>query len=140
MNKLTRTSKASAQDVQVKQGSETELIGGGTTRIGLWALILGFGGFLIWASFAPLDEGVPGQGIIAIDTKRKAVQHLNGGIIREVLVREGELVKEGQVLVRMDEAVTKETRVCKTTLLWASCHGKQVDCRATRLTKNQFHA
>jgi len=107
MNKLTRTSKASAQDVQVKQGSDTELIGGGTTRIGLWALILGFGGFLIWASFAPLDEGVPGQGIIAIDTKRKAVQHLSGGIIREVLVREGELVKEGQVLVRMDEAVTK---------------------------------
>jgi protease secretion system membrane fusion protein len=76
-------------------------------RVGLWALIIGFGGFLAWASLAPLDEGVPGAGVVAIDTKRKAVQHLSGGIIKEVLVREGEEVKEGQLLMRLDEAVTR---------------------------------
>lgn len=73
-------------------------------RIGLLALAIGFGGFLLWAALAPLDEGVPGQGVVAIDTKRKAVQHLSGGIVKEVLVREGDEVKEGQLLIRLDEA------------------------------------
>ena len=76
-------------------------------RIGLWALAIGFGGFLLWAAFAPLDEGVPGQGMVAIDTKRKAVQHLSGGIVKEVLVREGDEVKEGQLLIKLDEAVAR---------------------------------
>lgn len=76
-------------------------------RIGLWALVIGFGGFLLWAGLAPLDEGVPGQGVVAIDTKRKAVQHLSGGIVKEVLVGEGDEVKEGQLLIRLDEAVAR---------------------------------
>ena len=71
-------------------------------RIGLWALGIGFGGFLLWAAVAPLDEGVPAQGMVTIDTKRKPVQHLSGGIIREVLVHEGQLVTEGQVLLRLN--------------------------------------
>lgn len=76
-------------------------------RIGLWAMVLGLGGFLFWAGLAPLDEGVPGQGMVTIDTKSKAVQHLSGGIIKEVLVKEGELVKEGQLLIRLDAGVAR---------------------------------
>jgi membrane fusion protein, protease secretion system len=77
------------------------------TRIGVWALVLGLGAFFAWAAFAPLDEGVPSQGVIAINTKRKAVQHLTGGIIKEVLVGEGDHVKEGQVLIKLDDATTR---------------------------------
>jgi len=80
---------------------------GRAARIGLWALGLGFGGFVLWAALAPLDEGVPAQGMISIDTKRKTVQHLTGGLIKEVLVREGDLVKEGQLLIRLDEAAAR---------------------------------
>lgn len=76
-------------------------------RIGLWALALGFGGFLLWAAMAPLDEGVVAPGNVSIDTRRKTVQHLTGGIVREVLVREGQQVREGQPLVRLDQAVAK---------------------------------
>ena len=76
-------------------------------RIGLWALGLGFGGFLLWAAFAPLDEGVPGQGMVAIDTKSKPIQHLYGGIVKDVLVTEGQQVKEGQLLLKLDENVAR---------------------------------
>jgi len=80
---------------------------GRAARVGLWALGLGFGGFLLWAAFAPLDEGVPAQGTVMVDTKRKAVQHLSGGIIKAVLVREGELVHEGQALIELDAATAR---------------------------------
>jgi protease secretion system membrane fusion protein len=76
-------------------------------RIGLWALAFGFGGFLLWAALAPLDEGVPSQGHVAIDTKRKTVQHLSGGIVKEVLVGEGSQVREGQLLLRLDDAAAR---------------------------------
>jgi protease secretion system membrane fusion protein len=88
-------------------GQDIAALTGSAARIGLWALALGFGGFLLWAGLAPLDEGVPGQGMIAIDTKRKSVQHLSGGLVKEVLVGEGSIVTEGQVLLRLDEAVTR---------------------------------
>ena len=76
-------------------------------RAGIWVLVLGLLGAVAWMSFAPLDEGVPTSGQVAIDTKRKAVQHLQGGIVSDVLVREGDEVKEGQILMRLDEAATR---------------------------------
>lgn len=90
-------------DAPASSGSDLGRAG----RWGLWALGLGFGGFLLWAALAPLDEGVPGSGTVALDTKRKAVQHLSGGIVQEVLVREGDEVKEGQVLIKLDSAVAR---------------------------------
>lgn len=70
-------------------------------RKGRWIL---FGGLLVllaWAALAPLDEGVPTMGTVSIDTKRKTVQHPQGGVITEVLVREGQLVKEDEVLIKL---------------------------------------
>jgi protease secretion system membrane fusion protein len=78
-------------------------------RVGLWALGIGFGGFLLWAGLAPLDEGVPSPAMVTIDTKRKPVQHQTGGIIKEVLVGEGTVVKAGQTLIRLDDAVAEAT-------------------------------
>jgi protease secretion system membrane fusion protein len=80
---------------------------GRAARVGLWTLAIGLGGFLVWASLAPLDEGVPTQGMVSIDTKRRTVQHLQGGMVQEVLVREGEQVKAGQLLVRLDDSTVR---------------------------------
>ena len=76
-------------------------------RFGLVLMAVGFGGFLLWAAIAPLDSGVPTQGVVSVDTKRKAVQHLSGGIIKEVMVREGDQVTEGQVLMVLDEDLAR---------------------------------
>ncbi len=61
--------------------------------------ILSMGGFMGWSAFAPMAEGVPAFGNIVVDNNRKVVQHLEGGIIEEIMVREGDLVTAGQPLV-----------------------------------------
>ena len=101
---LSSASPLDATDVIPK---ETVTHAGRSARIGLWALGIGFGGFLLWAGLAPLDEGVPGQGMVTLDTKSKTVQHLTGGLIKEILVGEGDHVQEGQLLIRLDEAVAR---------------------------------
>jgi len=109
---LFKSSHAPVQDAQVvltedSSGPRASADTRSVARTGLWVLGIGFGGFLLWAALAPLDEGVPTQGMVTLDTKRKAVQHLSGGIVKEVLVQEGENVKEGQTLLRLDPAVAK---------------------------------
>ena len=104
---LKHSLKSSVQDAQVVTSNEEGSIGASTdTRAvastGLLVLAVGFGGFLLWAGFAPLDEGVPTIGMVTLDTKRKTVQHLSGGIVKEVLVHEGQRVKEGEPLLRLD--------------------------------------
>jgi protease secretion system membrane fusion protein len=71
-------------------------------RWGWLLLIAGFGGFMAWAAFAPLDAGVPSPGTVVVSGNRKAVQPLVGGKIAELAVRDGDVVKAGQVLVRLD--------------------------------------
>ena len=113
MVKLTMLNKTPSQpsappfDATDVTPKEAKTDSGRAARIGLWTLGLGFGGFLLWAGLAPLDEGVPGPGQVVIDTKSKAVQHLSGGLVKEVLVGEGDRVKEGQLLVRLDAGVAR---------------------------------
>lgn len=76
-------------------------------RNGLRILAVFFGGFLLWASLAPLDEGVPTPGTVSVATKRKPIQHLSGGILEDVYVREGQVVKAGQVLARLNDGVAR---------------------------------
>ena len=76
-------------------------------RIGIIILIVGFGGFLLWAGFAPLDEGVPCQGLVSIATKRKVVQNRQGGVVDSVLVHEGQIVKKDQPLILLDRQTAK---------------------------------
>ncbi|MGJ7914369.1 HlyD family type I secretion periplasmic adaptor subunit [Massilia sp. LXY-6] len=77
------------------------------SRVGWLIVIVGLGAFLLWGLFAPLDKGVPLSGTVAKESNRKAIQHQTGGIIKEILVKDGDLVKEGQVLVRMNGTLAK---------------------------------
>lgn len=75
----------------------------GPTIAGYAALVFGVFGFGAWASVAPIEGAVLAPGIFVATSQNKIVQHLEGGIIREILVREGELVEAGQTLMRLDE-------------------------------------
>jgi HlyD family type I secretion membrane fusion protein len=55
-----------------------------------------------WSAVAKLDSAITAQGVVSSETNRKTVQHLEGGIVREILVREGQHVEAGQVLFRLD--------------------------------------
>jgi len=72
-------------------------------RVGLWILCLGFGGFMLWALTAPLDEGIPAPGVVAVETNRKRIDHPSGGVVDRILVREGQRVREGEDLIVLNE-------------------------------------
>ena len=69
--------------------------------IGYGAIAVVFGGFGLWASMAPLDSAAIAPARVAVETDRKPVQHLEGGIVQEILVKEAQRVEEGQVLFRL---------------------------------------
>jgi protease secretion system membrane fusion protein len=102
-NRLKGLLPAKSGDESGKLQTDTH----GPIRLGIWVLIIGFGGFLLWFSIAPLDEGVPCQGAVCIATKRKVVQHRQGGVIAEVWAHEGQLVRKGDVLLRLDTQTSK---------------------------------
>jgi HlyD family secretion protein len=71
--------------------------------VGAVTLLVCVGGFGVWATKAPLDGAVVVSGSFVATGQNKLVQHLEGGIIREVLVREGDRVAPGQPLLRLDD-------------------------------------
>jgi len=71
-------------------------------RFGYIAVIVGLGAFVAWAATARLDGAAVAPGVVAVESNRKTIQHLEGGIIREILVRDGDVVSAGQVLLRLD--------------------------------------
>ena len=72
------------------------------TRLG-WCLVLaGCLGMLAWAALAPLEKGVPLSGTVTVETNKKAVQHAIGGTVDAILVKDGDRVKAGDVLLRMN--------------------------------------
>ena len=70
---------------------------------GLIGVAILCGGFGTWAAFAPLDSGVVTNGTLIVDGKRRKIQHSDGGVIRELLIKEGDQVLQGQVLIRLDQ-------------------------------------
>ena len=100
-------------------------------RTGMLIVTLGFGGFMLWASLAPLDKGVPSQGVVITDGHRQVIQSAQNGIVKEILVKEGDQVTAGQVLARMNAA----QQTAQNTALRESIASKQ---RQLALIKEQL--
>lgn len=89
-----------ADDAPLKTDTRTPM------KMGFWILVVGFGGFFLWAGLAPLDQGVPSMATVTVDKKRKPVQTLYGGLVHEVLVHEGETVEKGQIVAKLNSALS----------------------------------
>ena len=74
-----------------------------TTAVFLITLVVVFLSFLAWSSWAQLDEVTRGEGRVIASTKNQIVQSLEGGIVKEILVKTGDLVKQGDVLLKIDD-------------------------------------
>lgn len=69
-----------------------------------WAIIASFfGGFGVWAAVAPLNGAVVANGVVKVEGNRKSVQHLDGGIVKQLRVREGSHVEAGDTLLVLDD-------------------------------------
>lgn len=75
-----------------------------TRHLGFAIVFVTFGVFGTWAAFAPLDGAAYAPGVVTVQTYRKTVQHLEGGIVKEVLVHDGDRVTKDQPLIVLDEA------------------------------------
>ena len=71
-----------------------------------FACFFGLGGFIAWGSLAPLEEGVAAHGKIVVESNRQTIQHLEGGIVHELRVREGDKVTAGDVLVVLQDTTS----------------------------------
>ncbi|MEH6547054.1 MAG: HlyD family type I secretion periplasmic adaptor subunit, partial [Sneathiella sp.] len=79
----------------------------GPIIFGLVVIFIFFGAFMGWAAFAPLGSAAIAQGTVSVEGNRKTIQHLEGGIVSEIKVKEGEFVEEGQILIILDEIQSK---------------------------------
>ncbi len=77
------------------------------SRLGWLIVLVGVGGFFLWAMFAPLDKGVPLTGTVMKESNRQAVQFQQGGTVEEILVKDGDVVKAGQTVVKMNRVIAK---------------------------------
>ena len=77
------------------------------TTAGLLLMVVTLGGFGTWALTAPLAAAIIAQGSFVATGQNKIIQHLEGGIVQEVLVREGQRVEANQPLLRLDPTASE---------------------------------
>jgi HlyD family type I secretion membrane fusion protein len=73
-----------------------------------WLVIAAFfAGFGFWAATAPMNAAIVGDAIVKVEGNRKSVQHLDGGTVQEILVKEGDQVTAGAALIRLDDTLPR---------------------------------
>jgi HlyD family secretion protein len=77
------------------------------TMAGIGVVVVLFGGFGVWAATTSLSGAIIATGQVVVETNVKKVQHPTGGIVGEIRVRDGDRVKTGDLLLRLDETVTR---------------------------------
>jgi protease secretion system membrane fusion protein len=109
-------------------------------RKGALILLAGLAGFALWAALAPLDEGVPTEGVISVESNHKVVQHLSGGMVSELSVHEGQEVHAGDLLFKLDAQASK-ARYEEVRHRYAGLRAQEDRLRAEQAQRTQidFH-
>ncbi len=87
--------------------------------VGIVVVLVFVVGLLGWASFAPLAEAAIAPGLVKVEGTRRTIQHFEGGIVREILVRDGDAVRAGQVLVRLEQPNASQQTETLRSQRWA---------------------
>lgn len=100
-------------------------VGGRTARrVGIATIALAFGGFGGWAALAPLDAAAVAHGEVKVESYRKTIQHMEGGIVRSIMVRDGDNVQAGQPVILLDDTAIRAR--------WSQLTFQYWDAMATR--------
>jgi epimerase transport system membrane fusion protein len=75
--------------------------------IGMLILLATFGFFSLWSYLAPIDGAAMAPGFITVKSHKRTVQHLDGGIVSSIFVKDGDIVKTGDVLLVLDGTETR---------------------------------
>ena len=88
---------------------DNEVVGAasGPIRFGLWLFLIFFVFLGSWSAFAPIQSAAIAMGVVVVDSNKKSIQHLEGGIISEFMVKEGDKVKQGDSLILLDDTKAK---------------------------------
>jgi len=107
--KTTQTADSSQSANKEPKGITAPISARGTILVGLAVVATTFFGAGVWASTAPLASAVNAPGTVFVAGKRRTVQHLEGGIIKELHVREGQEVDAGELLITLDPTQANAT-------------------------------
>lgn len=104
---------------------------GMVARLGYGTLVLILAGFGYWAATAPLSGAAVASGTITATGRNVLVQHLEGGIVSEIAVREGDAVARGQTLVVLDDTVAR-TQLNRLAKQWVALKAREARLAAER--------
>lgn len=100
-------------------------------KLGLGTAAAVFGGIAIWSIVAPIDGAIIAPGQVVVESNRKAIQHLEGGVVGEIIVSEGQRVEDGDVLVRL-ENVTQQANLALTDSQLVELYARRMRLEAER--------
>ena len=92
-------------EIPAEPAARNDIRTGGAILAGFCAI------FILWGWLAPLATATLASGMLVVEGNRRTLQHLEGGIVREFLIRDGDQVKEGEVLIRLDDTQTLSTNL-----------------------------
>ncbi|WP_410498810.1 HlyD family type I secretion periplasmic adaptor subunit [Chitinibacter sp. S2-10] len=108
-------------------------------RYGIGSVFLAIVGLFIWAVFAPLDQGVVVQGVVKVTGNRQTVQTLVPGKVVEILVKDGQSVKKGEALIKLDDTNARaQLGIVETQYLTALANGARLRAEREQKTAIDF--
>lgn len=106
-------------------------------KLGFGMIAAVFGGIGVWSFVAPINGAVVASGQIVVESNRKAIQHLEGGVIGEILVREGQHVEKGEIIARLED-VTQSANVALIDGQLTELYARRVRLEAERDSADQM--
>jgi len=107
--------------------------------IGFFVIILVFGFLMGWSYMAPLDSAAYAPGFVTVESYRKTIQHLEGGIVKEIKTKDGQLVNKGDLLIVLDDTQLKaQLDIYETQYISALALSDRLEAERDNLTEIDF--